>query len=173
MTFWLILLLAVPAFLFTLYPLLRPRPQANLLPTAGDEELEDLHARRDAAYEALKDLEFEFQSGGRSEKDYRDLEQKYKDRAISVLQRLDSMTAPSGIEEEIESQVLKLRKGKDAATEGTECSECGTASRPEDRFCTRCGASLYPEPLVCPGCQTEFQKGDRFCAQCGARLTDA
>src|SRR3989304_10454428 len=109
MTVLVLLLLAVPAFALTLYPLFRPKPQVSTVRSVREEELADLHSRRDSTYEALKDLEFEYQSGGLSERDYRDLEAKYKDRAIALIKRLDSAVAPGGAEDEIERQVPGAR----------------------------------------------------------------
>lgn len=151
MTVLILLLLVVPAFALTLYPLFRAKLQVPIASgrSARDEELADLHSRRDATYEALNDLKLEYQSGGLSERDYRDLEGKYKDRAFALMKRLDSATAPGGVEDEIEKQVLRLRKVKKESD-----------------------ASLIPETLACPSCKAEYQKGDRFCSRCGTKLTN-
>ena len=197
MTVLILLLLAVPAFALTLYPLFRPKPQATAVRSARDEEVADLHSRRDATYEALNDLKLEYQSGGLSERDYHDLEGKYQDRAFALMKRLDSATAPGGVEDEIEKQVLRLRKVKKETSDagapgGTEdeiekqimrlrkvktegggasvCPSCKAATRPGDRFCPGCGADLLPLPLACPSCKAEYQKGDRFCSKCGTSL---
>ncbi|MDP2744005.1 MAG: zinc ribbon domain-containing protein [Dehalococcoidia bacterium] len=198
MTVFVLLLLAVPAFALTLYPLFRPKPQVTTVRSARDEEVADLHSRRDTTYEALNDLKLEYQSGGLSERDYRDLEGKYQDRAFALMKRLDSATAPGGVEDEIEKQIMRLRKVKKETSETTSpqagagdevenqimrlrtmkretsgaslCPSCKAVTRPGDRFCPGCGADLLPQPLACPGCKAEYQKGDRFCSKCGARL---
>ena len=85
----------------------------------------------------LKELEFDFQSGVLTEEDYRDLEARYKRRAISILREIDDRETGADIEEEIEKQVQELRRGK-----GQFCTQCGATYQPGDRFCAHCGTSL-------------------------------
>jgi hypothetical protein len=61
-------------------------------------ELRELYALRDVAYETLRDLEFDFQSGKISEADYRELADRYKAEALAVVQRIGA--AEGGIEAE-------------------------------------------------------------------------
>jgi class 3 adenylate cyclase/tetratricopeptide (TPR) repeat protein len=48
------------------------------------------------------------------------------------------------------------------------CSSCRAENRPEDRFCTECGAPLDVE---CSGCGFANRPVAKFCGGCGARLT--
>ena len=88
----------------------------------------------------LKELEFEFQSGILTEGDYRELEARYKGRAISILKDIDNLGKETEVEEEIEKQVLELRQGK-----GRFCPQCGVRCRESDRFCSHCGTNLGEE----------------------------
>jgi class 3 adenylate cyclase/tetratricopeptide (TPR) repeat protein len=47
------------------------------------------------------------------------------------------------------------------------CSTCGTANRPDRRFCVECGAALAS---TCPACGTTFEPGEKFCGACGTGL---
>ena len=85
----------------------------------------------------LKELEFDFQSGILTEEDYRDLEARYKRKAISILRDVDNLEKGTEVEAEIEKQVRELRQSK-----GRFCSQCGTRCQEGDRFCSRCGTSL-------------------------------
>ena len=135
MTVFVALILVVLTFAFVVYPLFKRRlPSAN---SVGDEKLQELHSKRDTTYSMLKELEFDFHSGTLTEEDYRDLEARYKRKAISILRETDDLGKGTNVEEEIEKQLLELRRGK-----GRFCPQCGAKCQEGDRFCSRCGASL-------------------------------
>src|SRR5262245_14021374 len=48
-----------------------------------------------------------------------------------------------------------------------DCSTCGRANRPGNRFCSGCGRPLAPR---CPACGAEAEPGAQFCGDCGAPL---
>jgi rubrerythrin len=129
------LLLTVLTFAFIVYPFLKQRPRS--VEPFEDDKLQELHSERDTTYSMLKELEFDLQSGVLTEEDYRDLEARYKGKAISILKNIDNLEKGTEAEEEIERQVLALRQNQ-----GRFCSQCGTRSREGDRFCPHCGASL-------------------------------
>ena len=129
------LVLTVLTFAFIVYPLFKQRsPSVDLV---KDEKLQELHSKRDTTYSMLKELEFDFQSSTLTEEDYRDLEARYKGKAISILKDIDDLQKNTEVEEEIERQVLELRQGK-----GRFCPQCGAGYHESDHFCSQCGASL-------------------------------
>jgi len=130
---WLVaslIFLAVVAYVT--YPLLRP-------PQRGREEEgeEGLLSRKEALLSAIKELQFDYELGNLSPEEHRELEEKYKTRALSVLQELDR-PSPSR-EGKVEREIAALRR---AAKERRFCSRCGDKADPGDSFCSRCGASL-------------------------------
>ena len=127
--------LAVVTFAFIIYPLFKQRPSQEDL--AQDDKLLELSSRRDTTYSMLKELEFDFQSGILTEEDYRDLETRYKKKAISALRGIDELQEGTNVEDEIEKQVLQLRQ-----TKGRFCPQCGTRYQADDRLCASCGADL-------------------------------
>ncbi len=129
------LLLTVSAFAFIVYPLFKQRTHSE--DSAEDKEFQESLSKRDTTYSMLKELEFDFQSGILTEKDYRDLEARYKRKAISILKDIDDLEKGTAVETEIEKQVLELRQGK-----GRFCPQCGAKYLTDDRFCSRCGVSL-------------------------------
>ncbi len=135
MTIFVALVLTVLTFVFITSPFFKQRLHSG--GTVEDEKLQELHSKRDTTYSMLKELEFDFQSGILTEEDYRDLETKYKRKAISILRNIDNLERDNGVEEEIEKQVLELRRGK-----GWLCPQCGARCLEGDRFCSRCGTSL-------------------------------
>ena len=135
MIVFLALVLTVLTFAFVIYPFFKQR--ARSVEPAENENLQELRSERDTTYSMLKELEFDFQSGVLTEKDYQDLEARYKGKAISILKNMDDLEKGTGIEEEIERQVMALRQ-----SQGWFCSQCGAKSREADRFCAHCGAGL-------------------------------
>lgn len=135
MTVFIAILLTVLTFVFIVYPFFRQRLRS--VDSAGDDKFQELQSKRDTTYSMLKELEFDFQSGILTEADYRDLEAKYKRKAIGTLRDIDNSKKSTDVEEEIEKQVLKLRQ-----REGQFCPQCGTRYQKDDRFCSHCGRRL-------------------------------
>ena len=135
MTIFIAVVLTVLTFAFIIYPLLRQRsPREG---SSEDEKLRELRSKRDTTYSMLKEMEFDLQSGILAEEDYRDLEARYKKKAISILRGIDDLKRGTNVEDEIEKRVLELRRSK-----GRFCPQCGTRYQEGGRFCSRCGTSL-------------------------------
>jgi hypothetical protein len=104
-------LLAVASLCYVLYPLLRPGPAAPLpLPPlpAG--------AATATAVDALRELEFDRQTGKISDTDYGSLKARYTAEAVEGMR-----AAESG---------------------GKVCPRCGPRPEADAAFCSRCGAAL-------------------------------
>ena len=135
MTVFVALVLAVLTFAFVAYPFFKRRSHAA--DSVEDGKLQELQSQRDTTYSMLKELEFDFKSGILTEEDYQDLETRYKRKAVSILRDIDTAGKDTGAEEDIEKQILKLRRGK-----GQFCPKCGARRQADDHFCSRCGARL-------------------------------
>lgn len=157
--------------------------------------VDELVARRDAIYAALKDAEFDREQGKLADEDYQIVRTRYMAEAAQVLRRLDRLTpeAEAALDAEIEQHIAELRTdGKNgyppelveaveaeiaslvkhaaASDEYTlACSDCGQPYQPGDAFCAACGASLAD---TCPQCGAPHQPDDAFCARCGTPLTE-
>jgi hypothetical protein len=84
------LLLAAAVAIFVFY--FRPDPSdSSRLRTRLDQLLE----RRDAIYENLRDLRFEYRSGKYSEHDYEQVRQSLEAEAAAVLSDMDALTGDS------------------------------------------------------------------------------
>ncbi len=167
MTVFIALVLTVLAFALVTYPLFKRRSPSG--DAVEQEKLQELSSKRDTTYSMLKELEFDLRSGLLTEEDYQDLEARYKRKAISILRDIDDVEDDTTVEEEIEKQVLELRRGKarprprvaaesrketaiEAEVEkevlklrqqkGRFCPQCGARCREDDRFCSHCGANL-------------------------------
>ena len=166
-------LLTVLSLVFIAYPLFKQK--WSLAAPDEDEKFRELHSRRDTTYSMLKELEFDFQSGILTEEDYRDLEARYKRKAISILKDADDLehgamaggdfeepvrkarlVKSNNLDREVEEEVLKLRQAKGSNVD---------REVEEEVLKLRQGGAKF-----CPQCGTKSQEDDRFCASCGTKL---
>ncbi len=150
----LIAVLVIAVIAFIAYPLFSTAREK----IAGKANaLDALVAQRDSTYDAIHDLDFDFQLGKLSQDDYAALRDKYKARAAQVLQQIDAVGGVSTVDAEaqIEVQVARLRRAKTDAVED-EIARVRAAHKAGGEFCAKCG--------------TPHQPGDQFCAKCGNRL---
>jgi hypothetical protein len=122
--------------------------------------LETILSQRDAAYDALRDLDLDFQTGKLSETDYTTLREKYKSRAATILQQIDATQRQQS--EALEKEIAEMRAAKHAqaiaaaqepddiekeiakrrgkpTTSNNPCQNCGAPLKPQDQFCAKCG----------------------------------
>lgn len=100
--------LAVTSLLFVLQPLFR----AGVTPARRAFHV--AHAQSTSAIEALRDLEFDRQTGKISESDYESLKARYTEQALVV-----------------------MRAGNAAV-----CERCGPRPETDAQYCSNCGAGL-------------------------------
>jgi len=151
-----IIVLGVLAFIA--YPLF------NAPPAEGAESpvaLDGLISQRDAAYDSIRDLDFDFQMGKLSQSDYATMRERYKGRAAVALEQIDETSRVSA-SAEAEEQIAKLRAAKRAAPPADDAIEREIARRRASK-----GAAAG---LRCPNCGTPYHAGDTFCSKCGTSL---
>lgn len=179
---------------FVLYPVFRASALGRRYVTdsvTGDR-LAELIARRDAIYEAIRDADFDRETGKLTEEDHRLMRERLTAEGVKALQELDRLMQSDvreELEEEIEREVVALRGSRSAEAvekkavdrgvrepiatrdvRSVTCHACGSRVRADARFCTHCGASLA---LTCLECGASVEADDQFCGSCGAKLTDA
>ncbi len=181
MEYLVVFLMMVTAVGVVVYPLLKPQSELAADGPQSAEPLEELLSERDAAYGAIKELEFERELGNLSELDYLELRDEYRRKAARILEELDvkaaelppepeAPPAPLSVEDEIELAIQRLRE-RGARTGSLpaerECPLCGETADDDGVFCSNCGADLS---RFCPGCGEQRQPGDRFCSACGTLM---
>jgi hypothetical protein len=163
--------------------------------SADESPRDKLLAERDALYAAIRDLDFDFQTGKLLEVDYRAARGEYTACGVEILKELDALGAGRGRQEargkgqevaadEIEAAVQARRKHKAETSE--DAIEAAIRSR-------RQAANRNPEPpkegdsetlapalrasvsagvqnQKCPNCGRPVDLIDRFCAKCGTAL---
>jgi hypothetical protein len=108
----------------------------------GDNDTERLLLQKEMLYGAIRDLDFDFQTGKVDQKDYDELRQQLEGEAVQILRQLDAADSLVALDHEIEQQVLVLRRHSDSTVCGSQresCSGCGTPLDDSENFCPYCG----------------------------------
>ena len=105
------------------------------------EPIDPEETPRGAALAALKEIDFDRETGKLSDGDYEFLKAKYTTLALEAL-RAESLDVTSdSIEAMVAARVRSLRSaGSPPAT----CSDCGPRPEPDAVFCSNCGHRLVP-----------------------------
>ena len=151
-------LLGAAVLALVLLPVVRPRaPRAPVYEPPEPEE-----TARGVALSALREIEFDRETGKLSDDDYAFLKGRYTTAAIEAL-RADggAVGDDAGVEAMIAARVRTLRGGTPPA-----CVTCGPRPEPDAAFCSECGRRLA-EPHPCAGCGAALRPDGRFCESCG------
>lgn len=162
--------LSAAALFVVAFPILSKAGAAQPATSTAAETLDELLAQRDAALQALRELNFDRQVGKVTAEDFGVFEGNLKRIAADRLRALDAWEAQS--DKLLEGAVASRRASLKA---GGACLGCGRPVAATDKFCTGCGASLPEGPVEakaagCSQCGRPYEPGDRFCASCGAPL---
>jgi Double zinc ribbon len=160
-------LVGVAAVWLILQPLLAPGPpKAPVFEPLDPEE-----TPKGIALAALKEIEFDRETGKLSDEDYTFLKTKYTGAALDALrvEAADGTAAANGdVEALIAARVRALRSAATSAPPGApSCQLCGPRPESDAVFCSSCGQRLR-EGGACAGCGATLGAGSRFCEQCGA-----
>ena len=108
-------LISLAAVAFIIYPLLK-RENSITEKERVEDESGDSVLKKESVYASLKEVEFDYQTGKLSRQDYQGLRSDLESMALSLLKKADRAKEEKGrsrtIEEEIEAEVLKVRKKK-------------------------------------------------------------
>jgi hypothetical protein len=149
-------LLAVLALVFVLHPLFddsaRPSRKAK-------------HATVDApaveAVQALREIEFDRETGKLSDSDYGALKTKYTREAVAAFRDEESeLTGESG--DAAEAVILRYRQRQ------LGCAVCGPRPEPDAVYCSTCGRYLAASCARCHAAISEI--GAQYCGACGETL---
>ncbi len=145
---------------FIAYPLFTASPEEF---AEEPNALDGLAAQRDSAYDAIRDLDFDFQLGKLSPSDHAALREKYTGRAATALQQIDALGG-NGADAHIEEAVAQLRAAKHATPPADDALEREVAR-------LRAIKGSAPAGLRCANCGTPYRAGEIFCTKCGNKLT--
>ena len=128
-------LVGVAALWLVLGPLIRPGRSAPPI----FEPLDPEETPRGAALAALKEIDFDRETGKLSDADYLLLRTKYTAAALEALRADSPDVTPDSIEAMVSARVRSLRS---AGSARPECSTCGPRPEADAVFCSTCGHSL-------------------------------
>jgi hypothetical protein len=151
-------LVGILALWLVLQPLLRPRSIKN--PVYEPLDLED--TPKGIALAALKEIEFDRETGKLSDADYDFLKTKYTAAAVEALRAEEGGT--DDLEDLIAARVRLLRTPVGDRLRA--CSTCGPRPEADAVFCSSCGRTLSAK-LPCARCGATLLPGSRFCEACG------
>jgi hypothetical protein len=154
-------LLGVLALWLVLWPMLapdgsKPRPE---------EPLDPEETARGVALTALKEIEFDRETGKLSDADYAFLKDKYTAEALDALRA----EAPDDIEAMVAARVRVLGAAPTGAPGAPSCPTCGPRPEADAVFCSACGQRL-PVAGRCDHCGAALAPEGRFCEGCGSRV---
>jgi cytochrome c-type biogenesis protein CcmI len=147
-------ILALAAVAFVLYPLLAPaKPAAR-----SSEPAEEIPGS--TAVEALREIEFDRQTGKLSDADYNALKARYTERALAELR-----AEPAGSTAEPDAAESLIRGFR---AQRRTCPDHGARPESDAAYCSECGRYLAG---VCSACGTTItEPAARYCAGCGNAL---
>jgi double zinc ribbon protein len=151
-------------------PLLAPgRPDLTLLESEAPEE-----TRSGVALLALKEIEFDRETGKLSERDYELLKTRYGAEALAALaaeaRPTPVLAGASNPEELISDRLQSLRSARSSGLPAPpSCRDCGPRPELGALYCSRCGLPLTASAF-CTVCGAPLPDQSRFCAACGTRV---
>lgn len=140
----LICLMAIGLVVYVGEPLVR-RVSSTSLGREENDAAGSLLLQKEMLYVAIRDLDFDFQTGKVDQKDYGELRQQFEREAVDILRQLDAVDPLVMFDHEVERQVVGLRRrhSSTARDSGQEtCPSCSTALESDDNFCPACGQAL-------------------------------
>jgi hypothetical protein len=101
------------------------------------EPLDPEETPRGVALAALKEIDFDRETGKLSESDYQFLKARYTASALEAL-RAEEAVRPDVVEAMIAAKTRALTSG------GARCRTCGPRPEPDAVYCSTCGSRLSP-----------------------------
>jgi hypothetical protein len=148
--------LAVIALVVVLYPLF-----GDLSMPARDARKVEGATPSVEAVQALREIEFDRETGKLSDSDYAALKSRYTQEALAAMRDEEAGVAgPSG--DAAEAVILQYRRRQ------LGCTVCGRRPESDAIYCSTCGRYLAASCAHCHATITEI--GARFCAACGETL---
>jgi hypothetical protein len=163
--------LALGALAFVLLPIFDDTPPADNAAPRPDQA--PRRAATGGAIDALREIEFDRETGKLSDDDYASLKATYTEKALAAM-RAESASEAQGVrtaqapETDIDPAEAVIRKYR---LPSRRCVTCGPRPEPDAVYCSTCGAYLAGRCESCGAAVTE--PGARFCPSCGHSLAAA
>jgi hypothetical protein len=167
--------IGVIALWVVLQPLVRPSPPKS----PGVEPLDPEETPKGIALAALKEIEFDRETGKLSAADYEFLKTKYTAAALETLRHDDA--AAGVVSDDVEAMIAAKVRAVRSASAATppdaphfppatpNCGTCGPRPEPDAVYCSTCGRRL-PGRSTCNRCGAQLTPDSRFCEACGQQV---
>jgi hypothetical protein len=133
-------------------PLMRPGGAAAAGPPESRRNRE-LDREKQLVLKAIKEVELDYQMRKIAERDYREMVERYRTRAMRLMSEIEAGDDFRALIEKELAMRLKLESGKPVAS----------AAAPP----------VAPSPPTCAACSTTNDDDAQFCKKCGAKLASA
>ena len=142
-------------------PLARPETAKADTTVHSRGFLRELEREKQLVLKAIKEIEFDYQMRKIAERDYREMVDRYRNRAMRLISEIDAGGDFRGlIEKELKLRLdLPVAGGSPAGS--TAASAAMTASAT---------ATSPPARLTCAACKTDNDSDAKFCKSCGGKL---
>jgi hypothetical protein len=119
-------------------PLLRPATAAQRQEKATESaRLRELEREKQLVLKAIREIEHDHQMRKISDADHKELTQRYRARALRLINQIDAGDDfKTLIEQELKTRLSAVEAARSA------CAGCGAANETDARFCKRCGKTL-------------------------------
>jgi hypothetical protein len=157
-----------------LQPVLRPTGPAAV----PFEPIDPEETPKGIALTALREIEFDRETGKLSDSDYELLKAKYTAAALDALRHESKEVASDDVEAIIAAKVRALRSASAGTPSNTStlppgsfpaCITCGPRPERDAIFCSTCGRRLAG-PSACDRCGAPLSPESRFCEACGRQV---
>jgi double zinc ribbon protein len=165
-----------------LWLLLQPLIRPSVPHAAAAEPIDPEETPKGIALAALKEIEFDRETGKLSDSDYQSLKTKYTAEALTAMRHDPEPAATDRGSDDLETMIAaKVRalrsasasKSSDASasspSSGPACAGCGPRPEPAAVYCSSCGRRL-PVRIMCDRCGTTLVPGSKYCESCGRQV---
>lgn len=154
-------ILALGLAVVILVPMLRPLivPSRRMRDVVDEADPEETRAGQ--AVIALRDIEFDRETGKLSDEDYADLKARYTAEGVAALRAARPASADA-VSVLVRSRVSAQQRGQAPP----DCPRCGPRLESGAEFCSHCGDRL-PTGRHCAACHAPLRHDGIFCEFCG------
>ena len=141
-----IVVMAVGLVVWVCEPLVRSRRDRDAEEDARRDAIERLILQKETLYTAIRDLDFDHQTGKVDAEDHAVLRRQMEEEAAVVLHDLDLADPSADIDFAAEQHILAYRRKEEAASSVSEatCPACGTGLAVDAVRCAICGEDVKP-----------------------------
>jgi len=166
-------LLAAVAIWLVLGPLMWPDADRARAWEPPDPE----ETARGVALSALREIEFDRETGKLSDADYAELKSEYTVQAVAALREEAGTAVPAASassnstipgDSDIEAMIAARARAITGGAAPT-CRTCGPRPETDAVYCSTCGRRLDAAPH-CAQCSAPLAPGSNFCEACGAKV---